>query len=413
MLEILAIVLMFFLMLRVAGQLYGLNITLSYLKKFDRKNYEKSQANRYLILVPVFNEFDNILKIEKEFQSLAYPKNKYKIIFITTEKEKKIKDSKTIEIVKKVILRNKSIPMSRIHYPFTYGRKAEQLNHACRMFDKDKFGNDVFVLVLDADCKVDKDCLKIASYTSEKYQKTNVFVGVASYFRNYKESSFFVKPFAFYQTMWSFGMEYANFLTHAKKLHYIVGHNLFIRFNFLKSKNYFPEPIEDVPFGYELVLSREPIGVLPIMSDVDIGKNLKKQILQTALWFKGSLNISCRWKQIPVKYRKMWFSNSIMIFRRVFEILAWAFESDVLILLIILSFAFHRSYLALILIFFWIFYSSYYVVVTFLYRYNLGIDKNDITLAGPLITSVFWFWTFSFGPQYCLLTLLSDKIKGK
>src|SRR3989344_1468470 len=99
--------------------------------------YRISHPNIFLI-IPVLRESSVIENTLDSFSKLEYPKDKLKIVVVTTEREYEVPQSglNTIEVVKRKIesLNNKlaSQIFLTIHYPHKRGVKSDQINYAIR-----------------------------------------------------------------------------------------------------------------------------------------------------------------------------------------------------------------------------------------------------------------------------------------
>jgi hypothetical protein len=305
---------LFLLILVLIILVEGILITLSlikldniHLKKFYDSLQPKYKKNiRYYILISVFNEASIIEETYQHFEKLVSQYNNIKCIFITTEKENKILgENRTEEILKRCISNDNRFLI--VHYPYTEGNKPSQLNYCLEKF-KEQFyslNQDVYICQYDADSRPDimtfEEITNIVAKTNAR-----VIQQQTKYNQNYKRLGIYMRLEAVFQTRWAYGFERRNqFLSINKKINnifmpyaYCVGHGMIVESQLLYEIGLYPTPSEDVPFGFKMMLIKEPIYP-SVLNDIgSVTLNFIDLINQSGNWVKAPLLAVKMYKEV-------------------------------------------------------------------------------------------------------------------
>ncbi|MDP1760262.1 MAG: hypothetical protein Q8L01_02315 [Candidatus Woesebacteria bacterium] len=181
---------------------------------FTKKNqnlrilYNTQKLSRIIILIPVLREQNIIYKTLERFASL---KKIEKIIFITTEKENSEKNGNsetTFDILKREKRKYSNIDI--IHYPYTTGVMAHQLNYACQSLEDKNYNG--FVLIYNADSVIFQNSINGFQNYIYRHSSANVIQQSAIFIDNYTHypNTFrgdILKAIALYQSRWTFAHE--------------------------------------------------------------------------------------------------------------------------------------------------------------------------------------------------------------
>jgi cellulose synthase/poly-beta-1,6-N-acetylglucosamine synthase-like glycosyltransferase len=205
----------------------------------------------------------------------------------------------------------------RIHYPFTRGVMAHQINYATRyLFEVVDEGIDpdrLYVGVYNADSRPDPHTLRALA---AMYRADPSGTIAAQQYSAYRLATSEMGPLsalvlhaaALWQTRWALTVEMERARRTSRLLaappdtrasplkllfmlpfNYAIGHGLFVRLRELVLQNYFPEstPNEDAPFGYFLLLAKIPLRPLPCLDEGEVPRNIRSLVAQQAGWFRG------------------------------------------------------------------------------------------------------------------------------
>ena len=300
------------LIIRVAVSIYNIKKSLIFLSRY--KSYPKFFPDNLpyiVIVIPVLLEQRIIEETVKYFSSMDYPREKIKVLMITTEKEYSIKSDykeSTINLLEK--LKKKYPQIKTLHYPTIDGCKSDQLNFAAEEFEElypDLDPANTFFAIYDADSRPNKKSLKVFSWSLQENPTCNVFQQSAIFLKNYEYLNrkslierLFLKSATLEQNRFTLAYEIPRILrkynyskTHKGILSPItyahcVGHGLIIRLSFLK-KIKFPTKFypEDMFYGFILNSLKEPIVPIPALDTSEMPVSCKRLFIQRAFWFLG------------------------------------------------------------------------------------------------------------------------------
>ncbi|WP_156816639.1 glycosyltransferase family 2 protein [Serratia sp. S4] len=297
------------------------------------------KTNRIVILIPVMDECSVIDGTTKYFKQIlaSYPKSM--LVFVTTQKEGDRNKNKTYKKIQPYLSEEVLI----IHYPFTTGNKASQINYAVRRLNSMLNTDDIetYYGVFDADSRPDPRGL---NYVSQDVHREEIYQMPPVYSTNFNELSLLGKASAIFQTRWMMSHELPALLKNYRKqkpilLSYCIGHGLFIRRQYLENNPFPTETVtEDLLFGYKAVLGKVYVKPLPYFDYCSSVPRLAIAVRQSARWHAGDLSsimILMR-SRSKVKNKKRF----LLLGKRVFQMLQWPFGPILTILAIGISFSF-------------------------------------------------------------------------
>lgn len=233
----------------------------------------------------------------------------------------------TAELVAELVAQDQTGVIRSIHYPFTRGEMAHQVNWGIRyLFEVVDHGIDpgsTWIGVYNADSRPHIDTLAHLARELSNCQ-TQAAQCVAfqqhSLYRPDGVDSWLPHAAAAWQSRWSLAVEHprarknASFFDDHRRngtaktdllqaarcpFNYAIGHGLFVRLREMVEMNYLPEdtPNEDAPFGYLLTLAGHVLRPLPVMDSAEVPANARTLLIQQGGWFQGPLDAG--------KYRRM------------------------------------------------------------------------------------------------------------
>lgn len=308
--------------------------------KNRRTTSHNSYKNRFILLCPVYHEEINILRFYNQLKKLKYPTNKYDIYFITTEREKLTPavGKNTIEILDALKMPNN---FHIIHYPYTQGYKAEQLNYAYKNIIRNyKNIDSIFFALLDADSDVPQNYLH--NINDQIVPNIQVYQQPVAWLRNFDQLSNFslVKSFPLLQTYFSIAYEIPmieQLFNHIRIRHFI-GNGITIRGSVLKKFNGFPSLIEDTRFGRLCSFANISSRIIPYFGNVDSAPRLTILIKQLSVWFFGtSLFIKDYKSMKAIGVKHITCKNLAFIIYAIFKTFRWLNEGLAHLIIIIIA----------------------------------------------------------------------------
>lgn len=407
---------------------------------FTSKNYPIILP-KVVIVLPAFKEAKTIERTVEYFSSLHYPKGKIDILVVTTQKEDENRSKfNTLAVVEKFLGDYDSL--KSLHYPYTYGNKADQINYAVSnlktIYPLSKL-KDIFLAIYDVDSRPNRDTLKIFSHFLKANPKGNIFQQSAIFFRNYQKykghifAKLFLKAAAVEQTRFTLAYEiprirreYKYCTTHSGLLNSItyahcVGHGLIIRASYLEQiklpSNYYPE---DMFYGFIISALKEPIILLPVLDNSEMPITIKSLFLQRAAWFLGPFFGEKYRRYVKNKYHDIYKKDKLRI--SALSIYAtsfstkWALTSSISLLLLLLLFFSNNLVISiLVLLFFLSYIYSFYLILS---NYKIlweiaGSKEGNLGSIEKLLVSIFsifYLLFHSLPAYYILLKMLIKRI---
>jgi len=315
-----------------------------------------------IIFIAVLKESRIIAKTLESFNQLSYPRDKLKIVIVSTEREYETNPSphkNTILIVKnKVIELNQNQEEQKfvhIHYPFLKGIKSDQLNYALAEIQKTfpkLINNKTYIGLYDADSNVPTDTLVLLAKDAIREKYPEVYQQPTFYFKNYAFLPHTVNgvlsgAFSFLQTAYALYYETYILGTYPSapitpklpRMKYCIGHGLFIKWDLLEKLGLFPTPIEDTRLGHILSYLKKEIRILPVFDAVETTSGILAQIKQTSVWFIGEA-FFIKDLKIAQGFMKMKLSklhNIWLIIYKIYRNVFWIVRGPLLLFLFIFS----------------------------------------------------------------------------
>jgi len=266
-----------------------------------------------LLFIPVLREERILKKALINFSRLKYPKEKLKIIIVTTQKEfdRSHLGPNSITIAKETIMMLNNVSRAElfmhVHYPYSYGVKSDQLNYAILQLQnrcQDLFSDTTYIGVYDIDSSVPENILRLLARDASSNNFPNVYQQPTTYLKNYLSlgdtvDNLLSRSFALMQTAYSISYESYNFLKQSEllknksnnifrhKMRYCIGHGLFVKWPYLKRLRLFPTPIEDTRLGHVISYLKEDIKILPAFDTVETANGTVNKIMQASTWSWG------------------------------------------------------------------------------------------------------------------------------
>lgn len=447
------IFLIFLIFVRSILNLIELVSNIHWLRKNKIMNVIGSASENFIICIPMLREQKILPDTIKYFSNFDYPKDKYKVIIVTTSKETKENDKiTTFDLASGFIQKvNKKLGIKLfqiINYPKTKGMMSHQINYVIRRVSKSARNKQSIFAVYNADSRPNFNTLKFVSFWLNKYEREigrqiNIIQQSSIFTSNYNKiprsiEGSIMRAAALFQTKWTLIHELSRFRKQSKtadckknnifssllntQLSHCVGHGLFVRLSLL-SKEYLPtETInEDLPFGFYQCCKREPILPFPILENSEVPQSFKYLINQKRVWFYPYLEYKkCRDRVIMLKRYKSLFEVYWLTFQGHVTGLIWFFQSLVLFLPIIIAIFLNLKTLvwiwALAIISYWFLpIGIIYLNLNFLEKLS-GEIKTKISIYDYLITSVagiFILLTHSLGPAESIYDFAVKKFFNK
>lgn len=299
---------------------------------------EDIAMNSVHILIPVYKEAAVIKACVEYFDKLAQYPNVL-IHYVTTEKEGAASD--TVAALKQMAERYK---FSHLHYPETDGFKAHQLNWAienilatCNSADY----QTTYFGVYDVDSRPEVEAIKTILYGKDPiYQQPSI------YLENYRRIDTLQKAGALLQTKWELCgnipvlREYERGLQQRQSistLPHCTGHGLFIRADTLERAGLLDTVTlaEDLEFGYRSAFRKIPITVLKEVDYTQYAPTFPATIRQTSRWFSGEMDLYCYYHNEKQGNNKGELKNrllGLLVFKRYYTTLKWAFGAPLIYL---------------------------------------------------------------------------------
>lgn len=342
-----------------------------HLKRLDTSTAPDLSPN-ICILLPVLREEKIINAALQNFSRMHYPKEKLKIVVVTTEREFEnghIHPNSIEETQVELPKLNAACGYEKflhIHYPFQTGVKSDQLNYALAELEHLSpafFDEKTYIGVYDIDSTIPADTLALLASDATQNDFPNIYQQPSLYFKNFNVHDngihgFLSRGFSFLQTTYAFSYENYNFLKQSELLkknafflrytmRYCIGHGLFVRRDYLKRLGLFPTPIEDTRLGHIISYLKEDIRLLPVFDTIGVAHGIRESIRQASVWFWGEAlfveDIKIARKVMPVDP----LFGCWLMFYKTYRNALWIFRGPVFALLFLWTLATGHFLLAL------------------------------------------------------------------
>lgn len=326
--------------------------------KSQRKNLLKNEkflndVKDLYIFLPALREQVIVEETLNHFSSLNYPKNNLKIKILTTEREeyeyyiKNEKTTTTQEKARKIASEiNKRMGIEIIeviHYPYSKGNKASQLNYGFNKIKNEKIDlTKTYIGVFDFDSRPEKDILLLLNNKIAKKNYPDVIQPLPVFLNNISEISkkkknFLIFCHGMFQAVRSFGIEAWRLLVAEKSKHwltpiYCMGAGLFLKIEALVEIGGFPSTVDDIPLGFRLLNYNKKFCYLPSIVMGDLPEKTKQVFNQSVLIQRGNI---CAYQEMKItpknnksvwrKFLIWWEATSVLIVKSVLPFLLLGF----------------------------------------------------------------------------------------
>lgn len=254
------------------------------------------------VLLPALREQSIVDKTYNTFKKIDYPKEKLKVVFVTTEREefeyfeKSINVKTTNQLIEEKFKMDKVDNYMHIHYPFKKGNKSSQLNFAIDELIKNKqIDENTYIGVFDFDSEPEqslfKDVAKIKQLTNAE-----ILQPVPLFLKNVKDIADKLKVFVFthsmFQNVRALGIETFRLLIkgkHRKTPLYCMGASCFIKTKTLIQCDKFPL-VDDIQLGFRMLIRNKSFAYVPTIVLGDLPNTLGAVLKQSIFINKGNFN---------------------------------------------------------------------------------------------------------------------------
>ena len=315
----------------------------------------------FVILVPLLREQAAVQPLLERLSRLEYPREKLRVVLITTEREKEADGPTTKELLAALLPFMDEVGFLHVHCVGENDTcKADQLNFAMRQVGiHGSRRDDLFIGVYDADSSPDP---RILSYLADRIRKdpeSKAFQQIPIYFQNThavqrSPGGFFLLSRPFHNLLFALTVElpemHQQTLLAGKRrgsstrifrgwLSHAIGHGEFFRIDVLTDLGGFVPPSCDTQFGHALALTGIPLHPVGLLDVCETPDSVAVLMRQGVVWF-NSLNTFWRTRRLvreiaPERYcpPEAWF----MIARLIHSNVAWAVYPLVFLVCIVWS----------------------------------------------------------------------------
>jgi len=335
----------------------------------------------------------------------------------------------TMKLIDTYLQNNEHKNVSRIHYPYTNGVIAHQLNYAISKLERTLNAKNTFILLYNADSVVIKDIIGILELQIKKGEKVilqpSLFVENYETFPNSLRGDI-MRFVALAQTRWTLLHEIprvrrqnlggiSGYLESA----HVVGHGLCVRLDVLIDVNGYPDEFlnEDLALGYFLSLKNYKIALIHNLENAQSPNTIKDIIIQYTTWFYGASQY--------FKYRK-YAVNSLgannvkaIIFSTVNTIKAiiWLAAPWIWIILILFSLIYKPIFIIIIVFIFFLHTTFvHWEMVRFINQNKddllpKNLPKIKLT-KGMLIVAPLAYLVWGIGPTIAIFNIIKQEMFG-
>jgi len=293
-----------------------------------------------------------------------------------------------------------------INYPHKDGMMADQLNYVLENIKEND--NNFYISIYNADSRPSKKTF------NEFYNIPNDIIVCQQYsyaMKNYNKLNILLKGFSIYQSNFEFKTGLINAYFKTKYLYtHVVGHGLFIRYDFIKEIGGFTNKFWCEDIFLTLYLKYKKVNIYPLLSleNMETADTLKKLMKQNAVWFKTTSDFYKMYKYIRNE-NNFSYSGLIGAFNELRCAFNWLFFPIMIIFLIIISLV-NNYYLLILLLISLFIYTSSYTISTIKVINKIDDKKYKVSLEMLLATFLATFIS-NIGPLYAVVKRPTKKYK--
>lgn len=325
--------------------------------------------------------------------------------------EDKVEKSLTTqELVNKHIRENnKFLDIELIHYPYTEGIMADQLNFAIDELNKNNLKNKetTYFAVYNADSLPDLNTIQEFYNTIVSNNYPLVMQQYSYSYSNWDDLSNIMKGFALYQTNFELKYGLINASVPKKYLYsYVVGHGMVYRFDKLIELGGFTVKFWCEDIYMSCLLKAKKIPIIPIYSleKMEAPSKINILIRQNAVWFRTAFECISIYKHIKKVHHVSSIDAMFWVLQRIRMNLSW------LLTPILLTFTFifpifkqdYRLMIYSIIIYCFMIVGVYIIPIRMIEKLT---DKEISKKIKLLFFSAFSVLISNYGPMYSLLNL--------
>ncbi len=424
------IILLTYIVWRRGLYLSRLNSVVQTLSRREEKNqtfYDcVDQFPEIILLIPMYEEAEVASSCVYHMHKFSYPKNKLKMVYITTQKEGPLEANDTANTLKNAIRLSGDDRMELIHFPQLNRYRADQMNYVLRNLSKQICADSTYIGVYNADSRPDPDSLMQlgADYVRSRTQNgegPDAYQQPLRYVVSPRKTTWHpvMATAAAIQTFWTFAKYLPGFLDEQinnrpwwRIIKYApqstAGHGEFIRLDILRDIGLFPDYVyaDGLLLGWTLSLHKCNIRILTRHDIAEVPSTPSELVIQHTAWFRGLGNVYSVVKHLSKKksIELSAFYRVFYVAHAVFEPLLWGMRS--LSIIVILCFlALNSLWLFLAgIVLIWLFALAPLIILT-RSAYRLGPFEGGqnpislLTILGSLFGLLFdglGFWRLVF-----------------
>lgn len=311
-----------------------------------------------IVLLPLYKEQILVPQLLEHFAGLEYPRDRLKVVFITTEKERGSTGQTTKQVLETLLRMRSAAHFVHLHFPAAHRFRAAQLNFAVRSLLPPAPHEETYVGVYNADSLPDKDTLLILARDACLQRLATgslppAYQQGATYFvpGRYGKRCFAMHSAAAFQTVYTFA-HYLRRLWAAERGSgegvrrlrkgipvTFLGHGEFIRLDVLLDVGMFPDfaYADGLLLGWLIAFAGYPIRVLPALDHCEVPRGLCALIRQHTAWFAGLLNLGAAVRECFGSGTLSQWALVEFRARRMLATVAWGVRSPCLAVLLMAS----------------------------------------------------------------------------
>lgn len=390
------------------------------------------------LLIPVFQEAEMIGDSFHHFVKIANQVPDVRVVFITTARENSENGQPTTSaILQQLLAAHPDVPVSCVHYPFTHGVMAHQLNYAISELRQEIQKESALIGIYNVDSVIDADAIRwIVSHYRSKADSPCVYQQYG-YYRNMYLSGKpgWMSSACLWQNRWALGFELGRLRNDTfwkkrcgrtgefiyrllfRKMNYVIGHGLFFDYSTYQMAGTFPEHTvnEDAYWGLCLHLQSIPIVPVPYLESSLFTNRLPVYIRQQSTWFNGPFHAFRYYQDYRSTHPELTIGQQFELltacFRLYLHALYWLLSPVLLVLAMAIAF-FTSSTAAIVLaivaplIYLWLpnVWMSYW-----LRRKKIGPEYNSPLPRASLVHDIPFYLLHTLGPFWNIMKSLSGK----